>query len=55
MPLESKYKLAYHIRKSHRIFIDSQSNVPEKDIPFEIDAGLLTVTDPNPIDVEAYE
>jgi hypothetical protein len=32
-----------------------QSNIPEKDVPFDIDAGLLTVTDPNPIDVEAYE
>ncbi|KAI0312590.1 RRS1-domain-containing protein [Amylostereum chailletii] len=27
----------------------------EKDIPLEVDAGFLTVTDPNPIDKEEYE
>ncbi len=27
----------------------------EKDIPLEIDAGFLTVTDLNPVDKESYE
>ena len=27
----------------------------EKDIPLEVDAGFLTVTDLNPVDKESYE
>ena len=27
----------------------------EKDVPLEIDAGFLTVTDLNPVDAESYE
>ena len=26
----------------------------EKETPLQVDAGLLTVTDPNPIDEESY-
>ncbi|KZW04373.1 RRS1-domain-containing protein [Exidia glandulosa HHB12029] len=32
-----------------------KSTVVEKDIPLEIDVGLLTVTDPNPPDEDAYK
>jgi hypothetical protein len=27
----------------------------EKDVPLDVDAGFLTITDPNPIDKESYE
>lgn len=27
----------------------------QKDIPLEVDAGFLTVTDPNPIDADSYK
>ena len=32
-----------------------QAIVVEKDIPLEVDAGFLTVTDPNPIDEDSYK
>ncbi|EJD53976.1 RRS1-domain-containing protein [Auricularia subglabra TFB-10046 SS5] len=32
-----------------------KSTVVEKDIPLEVDVGLLTVTDPNPTDEDAYK
>lgn len=37
------------------IFFDSQSTTVEKERPLEVDAGLLTVTDLNPIDEETYK
>lgn len=36
-------------------FFDSQSTTVEKERPLEVDAGLLTVTDLNPIDEETYK
>ena len=32
-----------------------KSVLVEKEIPFEVDAGFLVVTDLNPIDAESYE
>ena len=32
-----------------------QAIVVEKEIPLEVDAGFLTVTDPNPIDEDSYK
>jgi hypothetical protein len=32
-----------------------QAITVEKEIPLEVDAGYLTVTDPNPIDEESYK
>ena len=32
-----------------------RSTVVEREIPLEIDAGFLTVTDPNPVDEESYQ
>lgn len=40
--------LAEHARKQQAVTV-------EKEIPFEVDAGFLTVTDPNPIDEESYK
>jgi hypothetical protein len=34
--------------------LSSHSAAVEKDIPLEVDAGLLAVTDTNPMDEEAY-
>jgi hypothetical protein len=33
---------------------NSKSILVEKDIPLDVDAGFLTVTDTNPIDTESY-
>ena len=33
----------------------SKSTAVEKEIPLEVDLGLLTVTDPNPTDSDAYK
>ncbi|KAF8269536.1 hypothetical protein EI94DRAFT_1573898 [Lactarius quietus] len=32
-----------------------KSTVVEKDVPLDVDAGFLTVTDPNLIDKETYD
>lgn len=32
-----------------------KSTLVEKDVPLDVDAGFLTVTDPNPIDKESYD
>ncbi|KAN0135911.1 Ribosome biogenesis regulatory protein (RRS1) domain containing protein [Lactarius tabidus] len=32
-----------------------KSTIVEKDVPLDVDAGFLTVTDPNPIDKESYD
>ena len=36
-------------------FATRKAIVVEKDIPLEVDAGFLTVTDLNPIDAESYK
>ncbi|KAF8259938.1 hypothetical protein EI94DRAFT_1496338, partial [Lactarius quietus] len=33
----------------------SKSTIVEKDVPLDVDAGFLTVTDPNLINKETYE
>jgi regulator of ribosome biosynthesis len=39
---------------STELFFARKAITVEKDIPLEVDAGFLTVTDPNPIDAESY-
>lgn len=41
------------LSQSNKIF--SQSVTVEKETPLEVDAGLLMVTDLNPIDEESYK
>ncbi len=37
------------------LFCNSQSVTVEKETPFQVDPGLLLITDPNPIDEESYK
>ena len=47
--------MLYVLQYSWVLISYRQAITVEKEIPLEVDAGLLTVTDLNPVDKESYE
>lgn len=53
MPQSSPYFHAHNLRK-YSSPIYRQATAVDKEVPLDVDTGLLTVTDLNPIDAETY-